>query len=75
MHSCRKKLVNFRVGVEIISSHIPNRSSTGEWDTRDPEQQNDRERTKRRKLLRFKCKNDKKIAFLSSMIDVMSLAK
>jgi len=61
MYSCRKKLVKFRVGVEIVSSHMMSivamasgidgiRSNTmiREGGTKN--------------MVRFKCKNDKKVA-------------
>jgi hypothetical protein len=66
--------VKFGVGVEIISSYMPNtvvlasgidgiRSNTVIRE----------ERTKN--IIRFKCRNDKKAAFLGSLINIMSLGK
>jgi hypothetical protein len=64
MHSCRKKLVKFRVGVEIISSHML--STVALASGIDGIRSNTMIRDGRTKnTVRFKCKNDKKAAFLS----------
>ena len=67
-------MVKFRIGDEIISSHMP--STVALASGIDGIRSNTMIREGRTKnMVRFKCKNDKKAAFLSSMINVMSLAE
>jgi len=61
--------VKFRVEVEIISSHMT--STVALASEIDGIRNNTIIRDGRTKnMARFKCKNDKKVAFLSSMINV-----